>query len=144
MHDLLHITIANSCEHALSAVTPKSLHLGHHSCSNTWKQHLCHRANRRRRRGAKPKGLGSAFEIAWPPEYAAPGPRSELLASLTSGSRAHDVGQATTPQGQPWGVCISRYKRSSTRSSERFTDPWYLSNFNNLISPCTDAHVADW
>src|SRR6266702_8875136 len=64
--------------------------------------------------------------------------RSELLASLTSGSRAHDVGQATTPQGQPWGVCISGYKKSSTRSS-----PWYLPNFNNLIPPRTDAYISN-
>ena len=26
--------------------------------------------------------------------------------SLASGSRAHDVGQAITPQGQLWGVCF--------------------------------------
>src|SRR5207245_9970839 len=33
-------------------------------------------------------------------------PRERGFVSLASGSRAHDVGQAITPQGQLWGVCF--------------------------------------
>src|SRR5437870_13851231 len=32
--------------------------------------------------------------------------REREFVSLASGSRAHDVGQAITPQGQLWGVCF--------------------------------------
>ena len=34
------------------------------------------------------------------------GPSSTGFVSLTSGSRAHDVGQAITPQGRLWGVLL--------------------------------------
>jgi len=32
--------------------------------------------------------------------------KAESFVSLASGSRAHDVEQAITPQGQLWGVCF--------------------------------------
>src|SRR5256712_5544417 len=74
------------------------------------------RANRRRRRDAKPRGLASrdspaagGSNPAPRPEHESAGffcPRERGFVSLASGSRAHDVGQAITPQGQLWGVCF--------------------------------------
>jgi hypothetical protein len=81
--------------------------------------YLCIRANRRRRRGAKPRGLGSRDSPAargWHRPHAltrsaglfvwAPRTPSKSFVSLASGSRAHDVEQAITPRGQLWGVCF--------------------------------------
>src|SRR2546427_1314482 len=75
------------------------------------------RANRRRRRDAKPRGLALRDSPAAGGSNPAPRPdtrargffsftREHGFVSLASGSRAHDVGQAITPQGQLWGVCF--------------------------------------
>src|SRR6266571_4040446 len=40
---------------------------------------------------------------------------AESFVSLASGSRAHDVEQAITPQGQLWGVCFRGGRKSGRR-----------------------------
>src|SRR6266705_3551082 len=71
------------------------------------------RANRRRRRGAKPRGLelrDSPAARGWQRPHALTRergvfcPREHGFVSLASCSRAHDVEQAITPQGRLWGV----------------------------------------
>src|SRR3989475_5972718 len=73
--------------------------------------------------GRKAQGSRAVDEIARLPEVA-PVPAlaqsaAQEFASLTSGSRAHGVGQAITPQGQLWGVVLLGNRRSGLRGRDR-------------------------
>src|SRR2546425_502188 len=65
--------------------------------------------------GRKAQGSRAVVEIARLPEVAPVPALAESaareFASLTSGSRAHGVGQAITPQGQLWGVVLLGNRR---------------------------------
>src|SRR5882762_4996860 len=83
------------------------------------------RANRPVTAGRKAKGLGNDRDsqaargdsVPWPRE------REMEFASLTLGSRAHNVWQAITPWGNPGGFS-------------------FLVHFDDLIPPCPDTDIS--
>jgi len=48
----------------------------------------------------------AVIAIALKALFLRPSAMADSFVSLASGSRAHDVEQAITPQGQLWGVCF--------------------------------------
>src|SRR3989449_11049198 len=79
------------------------------------RQHSSERGNPPVTAGRKAQGSRAVVEIARLPEVAPVPALAESaareFASLTSGSRAHGVGQAITPQGQLWGVVLLGNRR---------------------------------
>src|SRR5882762_5190666 len=77
--------------------------------------------------------------------------REKEFASLTSGSRAHDVWQAITPWGEPQGVSLFRptdsYQADSYSPLRRLgvlAPPWHgvLVHFYDLVPPCPDTDIS--
>jgi hypothetical protein len=69
-------------------------------------EHLC-KGKPSATAGRKAKGSQDSETARLPEVTARPNPRESVFAPFTSGSRAHDVGRAITPQGKLWGVLSS-------------------------------------